>query len=92
MKEVLSKTNDVTVSCEEMEYYHLRLSSGEIDGELLFWVSGYWERWDESRGRMVCSEELNVSYASLEEAKQGYIEHRAQIVSSGFIYSDMDMF
>jgi hypothetical protein len=92
MREVLSKTNDVSVPCEELEYYHLHLTDGDDAWDHRFCVVGFLERWDSGSGRMVCEYELNAGFATMEEAKRGYTDHRAAVVKRGFVYSDMDMF
>lgn len=92
MREVLSKTNDVSVPCEQLEYYHLQLLHCDDAGEPWFCVAGFRERWDPSRERMVFDDEKSAAFATLEEAKKGYVARRAELARRGFIYSDMDMF
>jgi hypothetical protein len=92
MREVLSKTNDVSAPCEELEYYHLHLMECDDEWESRFCVVGFLQRWDPATERMVCDYDLNASFATMEEAKHGYTSHRAEVVRRGFVYSDMDMF
>ena len=92
MREVLSKSNDVSVPCEELEYYHLQLIPIGDGTDRHFCVVGFVERWDPERSRMVCDYELNTSFATMDEAKESYTAQRAEAVRRGFVYSDMDMF
>lgn len=92
MQEVLSRTNDVSIPCEELEYYHLSLTEYAYDGEQRYRVLGFVEKWDPELARMACEYETNLSFESIEDAKESYTECRAAVVKRGFVYSDKDMF
>ena len=90
MLETLARPLELNASAAQQEIYELRIDQwDEIRGRGYF-VRTSLASWSEIDRRVMWTEESVVSRRSYKEARQFYEHKRAEIVSRGFTFSDLE--